>query len=320
MIWLMLILVAVMSFADGVTMPSRNALVPRLVGAEALLKVNGMLSTSDQVVQMAGWAIGGVIVAAIGTTMTLGITMGLFTIAVVLTLGVKEPISADGSSVTAKQNPSEMVKESTWHRIREGWLVMWNQPTLRTIAIMDMIEGMVGAAWIGAMLLVYVKENLHQTELWWGVLNALYFVGAIAGGLLVVGKSKLIERHPAGAIMLGSLMIAIFTLLFSFMTIPWIAVLITLIMGPAQQLRDITQRTIFQKSASPQMLPKVLSAHNTLSYALFGLSVMLLAYLSDHFGIRYVYIVTGIFYFITFILAAVYRARLNQVQSYLDNE
>lgn len=59
--------ILVISFLDGWTTPARNALIPRLVRDDTLLKANSMIAVTDQIIQFAGWALSGVVVAKFGS-------------------------------------------------------------------------------------------------------------------------------------------------------------------------------------------------------------------------------------------------------------
>jgi hypothetical protein len=63
--------------------------------------------------------------------------------------------------------------------------------------------------------------------------------------------------------------------------------ILNFLMGPASQLRDIAQRTLCQKWIEPDQLPQVFSAKGTLAFAVFGISTVLMADLTDLFGIQY---------------------------------
>ncbi|WP_018750393.1 MFS transporter [Paenibacillus sanguinis] len=103
-------LIFVMSFLDGWTVPTRNALVPRLVPSEqSLLKANGLISVSDQVVLFAGWGLSGIIVVLLGPSSTLLVTAVIYGLAAALTLGVKESDKGENyspSNSNPKVNPA----------------------------------------------------------------------------------------------------------------------------------------------------------------------------------------------------------------------
>ncbi|WP_438431180.1 MFS transporter [Gorillibacterium sp. sgz500922] len=332
-----LALVALLSFTDGITTPVRNSLIPLYAGKEALLKANGLMSTTDQTVLMLGWAGGGVVVAWIGSQAAMAGILGLYAISLVLTLLLREPerpsapaegpllsdspatdatIVAAGDSAAAelpaegKDGGTARPASGGWASIREGWQTIAQHPTLRLILTMEIVEGLVGASWIGALLLIYVKEQIGQGTEWWGFLNGGYFAGAILGGLLVVSLTKRLNRNPAGWITLGAGVMGVLTLCFAHTTLPWLALAMTVVMGPFQQVREVTQRTVFQQACPERKLPKVMSAENTLSYTLFGLSVLLLSWLTDRLGIAFVYTLTGLFSLAVCLLAGLNRDKL----------
>lgn len=51
-------------------------------------------------------------------------------------------------------------------------------PIVRDITVMDMIEALAGSVWSSAILLAFTAAVLHETEVWWGMFNASYFIGA----------------------------------------------------------------------------------------------------------------------------------------------
>ena len=177
---------------------------------------------------------------------------------------------------------------------------------------MDIIEGTVSAAWIGALLLVYVTKQLNQGEEWYGIINAGYFAGCIVGGLLVVAFTSRFMRRPIHSIMAGAAIMGVFTIAFAFTTSPVLALVLVIICGPAQQLREVTRLTVFQSACTPGQLPKVMSAENTLVYCLFGLSVLLLSWVADRWGTMSVYALTGGFHLLTSVLLYVNRGKLQQ--------
>lgn len=320
-VWVLLVLVVILSFFDGWTTPTRNALVPRLVPDDKLMKANGFLATTDQTVQFGGWAAGGVIAAAIGPPLTLGLTAVLYAVALAFTAMVRDPsasgrhaaeaaASLAGEGVIAPERrhrrdsgaSSEGAAGGTpsrWETLREGWIALWRFRSLRAITLMDLIDGIGGSVWIGAFLLVFVQEVLHQGEEWWGFINAAYFVGAIGGGLFVVALVEKLERRLTLFMVAGTFGYGLCTLLFGLNVGLVPALLLTVLMGPMFQTRDIARKTMIQRSVSRDMLPKVLSAQATLSYGLFSLSVLAMGVVADTLGIGAMYVTAAICSFLS---------------------
>lgn len=381
-----LVLIGLLSFTDGITTPVRNALVPRYAGKKQLLRANGLMSTTDQIVMMAGWAAGGIIVAWLGASPVLNATLGIYAAALFMTLRLREPegagtgegAKADGGGAAASDTKADVdgaaasgakadagvaaasgmkadvdgamasgtkadagvrkeadaksdaraewnesaqaqrrggsgatPENGAWASIQEGWRNIWRNPVLRLIFFIETIEGTVSATWIGALLLVYATEQLGSGTQWYGFINAGYFAGCIAGGLLVVAFTRRLSRQPALSIAAGAGLMGLFTLAFAWTTAPLLALALVVLMGPPQQLREVTRRTVFQKVCPPEQLPKVMSAENTLVYSLFGLSVVLLSWMADRWGVGAVYAMAGLFYLTTAILTALFRHRID---------
>jgi|GEM_PF-367947 len=327
-----LLLIALLSFTDGITTPVRNSLIPMYAGKNELMKANGLMSTTDQTVMLLGWAVGGILVTWLGGGTVMGLTLAMYAGALVLTLQLKEPAASSTASLGQKKpDPAGEAgleaaaglpelgdsgvrsggqKIGAWASVKEGWQNIWRNKTLRLLIVMDTIEGTVGAAWIGALMLVYATEQLGRGTEWYGIINGGYFAGCIIGGLLIVAFTKRLMRRPALSIMAGAGLMGLMTLGYAATETPWVALLLVILMGPPQQLREVTRRTVFQSACPPEQLPKVMSAENTLVYSLLGLSVVLLSWMADRWGISAVYAMTGSFYLLTAGLAGLNRSRL----------
>lgn len=175
------------AFTEGWGNPLIQSMVPRVVAPDRLVKANSSLSVTSQSLQIAGYTFTGFLVVQFGHMPTLIMSCVLIWVSVLClwiaarSMKEKEPAAAGGA-------------KPGWEVIREGWFYLWRNPTLRIVTMMDMIEGIAGTIWVGAITLVYVKEVLHQGEAWWGFINASYYIGAIAGGLLMLLLSSFIPE------------------------------------------------------------------------------------------------------------------------------
>jgi MFS family permease len=272
-----LIFVILISFLEAWIMPAKNALVPRLVSEDRLVQANGLLATVDQGVRLAGWALGAAVFVWIGGKPLLWVTFALFALAALAMSGIRV-------KPEVRTEPSE--SQSTGEKLREGWLILWRTPVLRVISSLEVLEGLAGGIFAGSVMLVYVKELLDRGEDWWGFINASFLVGTLLGGLGGIVLSRLVDRWLGHTILLGSDVFCALTFSFAWIPIPLAALILNFLMGPAFQLRDIAQRTLFQRWIAPQLLPQVFSAKGTLGFATFGISVVLMAGLTDLFGVQ----------------------------------
>lgn len=293
-IWPIMILVTLIAFLEGWVRPARNSMIPRLVEADRLVQANGIMNTTDQTVQLAGWAFGGVIASLVGGRNTVWISLGLMGCATGCMLFIRDR--------TEKTDDLPQI-ENKWKSIREGWITLWKIPMLRVVTLMDVSEGIAHGVWAGAIMLVYVREVLNRGEEWWGFLNSGYFAGTILGGVLVIAFSEQVNKRLGRSVMIGSSGMAGLTIFYAFTSTPWIALVLNILMGPFMQTRDIAQLTLFQQRVELSVLPKVFSAQNSVQFATFGISVLLMAALTDWLGVRNVYLIAGVLYGVSALLA-----------------
>ncbi|WP_151735044.1 MFS transporter ['Paenibacillus yunnanensis' Narsing Rao et al. 2020] len=311
-------LIFAMSFLDGWTVPARNALVPRLSGTrEGLLKANGLLSVSDQVVQFAGWGLSGLVIAWIGTGPTLLVTAVIYGLAALLTLQVREPADGrDGTRVAARENAAEPGEAAAPRLalLTEGWRIIWHTGSLRALTAIDAIDMLGGSVWVGAFMLAFVQQALGQGEEWWGFINAVYFAGTVGGGLLVIAMVRRIGNRLLPFMLAGMAGYGILTFLYAVNTVPYTALVLVLIMGPFAELSAVTRRTLVQRSVSSGQLPKVLSAQAALMHLFFCISLLGMAWVAETFGIVKLYLFAAVLTCSAVLIGMLYARSLRQAE------
>ena len=176
----------------------------------------------------------------------------------------------------------------------EGWKLLFQNPSLRTVTCMDLIETFAGTIWIGAITMAYVTTVLHKGEEWWGFINTSYYVGTLIGGLLAWKMSTYIQNNLIRSMAIGSLLFSILTFLYGITSSGYIALFLCILMGPCYQIRDISQTTVLQSSVAPSLLSKMYTAHGALLSTASGLSMLSVGIITDLFGVRTIYILASI--------------------------
>lgn len=310
-----------MSFLDGWTNPSRNALVPRLATGEGLMRANGMVAVSDQVVKCAGWALSGVIVAWLGSLNTLLIASCCYLVAVTVTTFIRDPLDAKQISSESSQSSSdpeeaaEEEKRSHWKELGEGWQIIWHNRRIRSLMIVDSVDTIGGTSWLGVFILAYVTQVLHRDASWWGFMNASFFSGSILGGLIVVGLVKRLQKNSF-LYMLGALLVyVLITIVFALNTIPVAALVLFAVSGLPVQMAGIIRRTLLQTSAPADQLPKVMAGIDVLTNLAFGLSLLFLGWYADRFGMVQVYLLAAVMTTIAVLIGWWYRRDFQEGES-----
>ncbi|QIW18750.1 MFS transporter [Bacillus thuringiensis] len=273
------------SLCSGWSAPLLYGILPRLTRKEQLVKVNSIFSFSTQIAQAAAYSFTSVIVLLIGATSTLmmnNILMIFGCVALHVSLRsihterVIEPSSSKGAALL------------------EGWKLLFQNPSLRTVTCMDLIETFAGTIWIGAITMAYVTTVLHKGEEWWGYINTSYYVGTLIGGILAWKMSTYIQNNLIRSMAIGSLMFSILTFLYGMTSSGFIALFLCVLMGPCYQIRDISQTTVLQSSVPPTLLSKMYTAHGALLSTASGLSMLSVGIITDLFGVRTIYILASI--------------------------
>lgn len=300
--------VSIIAFLDGWQTPARNSMIPVIVGEEKLVKANSLLSITDRTVQLGGWPVGAIIVAALSGKYLITATCFLFFISSFMMLFVK---------YTQKVQSSQGNKTKLWHSLKEGWKYIWNTPTLLTVSVMDAINSITGAVWIAAILYVYVDEILHKGEAWWGYINSVFFAGLLLGGVISFKLERFYKERKRYLIIYGSLLTALFTLLFGFPLSPFWALGFSLLVGVPTQIQEIAQLSLIQSSTPQDILPKVFSARDVIFTGLFGVFALIFGMFSELFGVRSVFVISSLLLLVSSVWAYMRQKYLDPVKSTL---
>ncbi|MBU8771787.1 MFS transporter [Cytobacillus oceanisediminis] len=279
-IFLVLVLI---SFFNGFFSPIKMSMVKAVVPKKQRVKANSLLSSVDQTFLFAGWTFGGILLAFLGKQSTLIITIILLVISILSLFLIKK------SESPAVNSNFRMLSSLT-----AGWKLLLQDKGLRVLIIMDLIEAWAGTIWIGAVTLTYVEDALGKGESWWGYINGGYYLGTIAGGILIYRLSYLLQGRLIIFMLIGSSAFGILTLGYGFISNPFLALLFVILMGPAYQLRDLAQTTMYQNSADETILTKILAAKSVLNELIFVFSILGIGVLTDLIGVRLIYILSGI--------------------------
>lgn len=284
-IWILFAFAVCISFLEGWINPILKTVPPKIVDASMLIKANSLLSFLGQLIQIFGYTFTGILVVKYSAKVMLIATCVILLISLFFLFHTKKIV---------KNKSEEQVTKSKVGQLKQGWVILWKNRSVRIVTLMDVIEGMAGSVWIGAITLVYVKEVLNRSEDWWGFINSSYYIGTIIGGILALMITKIIQRNLIVSMAVGSFLFGILTLLYGVNSTPWFALALCVLMGPAYQIRDIAQQTIIQTSVNTNELPKIYASHGILTSTSVSLSIFLVGLISDFFGVRVVYIFAGI--------------------------
>lgn len=279
---LLFTLIAAIAFLDGWATPARNALVPRLVSRDRLLRANGLLAASDQTVYFAGWAAGGIAVVWLGAELVLWGTVAAYAMAAWAMLFIGSAQRVDLVEQTEKAN------------LLTGWQWIRKEPRLRLLVMMDVLVAVSGGVWIAAIILPFVLKVLGQGEEWWGYINAGYMLGSIVGVTVLLAAAQRMQQQLYCWIIIGTIGSSVLTVLFASSSEPFAALLFSFLLGPVFQMQLIAGQTVLQQAVPEFRLPYILSAKDTIDSIMFGLSVLLMGAFAEWHGPRAAYYLSAV--------------------------
>ncbi|MEC5261419.1 MFS transporter [Bacillus amyloliquefaciens] len=284
--FLLFCLIGGISFCNGWFAPVKSALIGEIIPPDQRVKANGLLSAADQTVQFAGWSLGGVIIAFLGESYTIIITVMLLISSVLgIILFLQVHMCAP---------PEAVRRRSLFASAASGWAYLFRQKQLRILIVMDVIESWAGMIWIGSVSLTYVHDVLHKGEAWWGYVNGVYYAGTMLGGLIIYRLSGKFERNLIPFMLTGALAYGMFTFIYGLISSAVLALFLVLCMGPACVLRDLTQETFLQNITTEQTRVNILAARSALVQFIFMFSIIGTGVISDVFGVRFIYVGAGL--------------------------
>jgi len=175
-LWAMIALESLTGTGSAMLSPSQQALLPRVVSAELLQEASSISRLGMNSGQMAGAAVGGLVVAAVGPGWALlasGVCMS-GTIPMLLSIRVRR----SPADATAREHQPSMLRE-----LREGWTEFRSHTWLWATVIQYCLTMMAWNAGFQVLGPVVARQHLGGPAAW-GAITACEGVGLILGGIL----------------------------------------------------------------------------------------------------------------------------------------
>jgi len=161
------VLVAVLGAATSVTASTWSALMPRIAGDDGLARAVSTQQSLSLLVMVGAPAIGGVLAGTYGSGLPVAIDAATFV-----------AIALAATLIRTRRVPAPTVEEST----RGGLAILRADrvlaPLLAGVAFVVLLVGMVDV-----VLVFLVRETLHAGGVWYGVAEASWVAGMVAGAV-----------------------------------------------------------------------------------------------------------------------------------------
>lgn len=222
--------------------PAAQALTPSLVPDELLARAIALSGTTFQIGVVVGPALGGALIAPLGTS-------GVYALAAVLELFVVAilPFVALRRVVRARRD------EPSWRQLREGVRFVWERRALLGAITLDLLAVILGGA--TALMPIYARDILRVGEWGLGVLRAAPAVGALVVASYL-GVRPLEAR--AGRIMLACVaLFGVATIVFGLSESFPLSVAALVVLGGADMVSVVIRHVIVQGQTPEEMRGRV---------------------------------------------------------------
>lgn len=264
----LLVLAAARGTAFGFYLPAEAGLLPHTVPADHLGQANGIARVGRNSAQIAGSALGGITVGALGPGYGLAIDAASFALAAALRAGMRLPATPAAQS------------DSVLRQLRQGWHEFSSRRWLWVIVVQFAIVVAITTAASSVLgpLVAHARPGGAGS---WGLTLAAYAAGSVLGGLIMI------RLRPARILLAATLAVPGVSLLLFALAAPLplaIVALAALIAGTCMQLFGVNWATAMQQQIPPSALSRV-SAYDALgSFALAPIGAVLAGPLAARFG------------------------------------
>ncbi|MEU8080795.1 MFS transporter [Catellatospora citrea] len=172
---------AVNGVVSAIAMPATAALLPQTVPGDQLTPANALNRLGGNTAMIAGAALGGVLVAAVGPGWGLAVDAATFGLGAVAFALVRVPEVRDRTAP----------RQSTLHELRVGWTEFVSRSWVWTVVLAVMFINAAHSGAMGVLGPTVADRTIERSG--WGVVLAVETAGMVAGAVLAL---RLRVRRP----------------------------------------------------------------------------------------------------------------------------
>jgi MFS family permease len=223
------ILLFIFGVARAFMNPASSSLIPNLVPAEDLGSAIALSTSSWQIANIVGPAVGGLLYG-VGSGIAYSVAFVMFVAATVFIALVPRP---------AQKTMSE---PRTWTTVIAGFHYVWNEKVVLGAISLDLFAVLLGGA--VALLPAYARDILVTGPWGLGILRSASGVGAILVAIYLTWRPI---RDRAGALMFTAVaFFGLFTLIFGLSRTVWLSALALALAGGADMISVYIRETMIQ--------------------------------------------------------------------------
>lgn len=281
-LWLLFVILGVRSVGAGIQMPAVTAMIPQLVPADKLMRINGINGSIQSLTMVLSPAVSGALLGSAGMVSTFFVDVGTAAVAIVIMFVLKVPKLVRDASQTEK---------GYLHELKDGLMYAWKHPFIKTLLIVyAFFMFFVTPA---AMLTPLMVARTFGEEVWRLTVNEMIFsIGSIIGGIAIAswgGFKNRIRTIGVFSMMFG-LLTAVLGLPFNF----WFYLFIMVLVGGCMPFINSPAIVLLQETTDPDKQGRIFSLISIISTAAVPLGMAVFGPLADVISIEVLLIITGL--------------------------
>ncbi|KZE72077.1 MFS transporter [Paenibacillus jamilae] len=279
-----LVIVFIASCFSTLFYPANSKMLPQLVDSpDLIVRANSMISSTDQVINIAGYLAGASLIIAMGMKNTFFLAGAMLFLAGFVYVRLSKQIDAPPVEDTGR---SSLKLGYYLKQLQEGYLFVKRHTFLRIMLPFFALTNFSMAILVIAMPSIAVS---YGSPIYYSLLYVAYFIGIFIGSFLV---SVLKKNGITIAVSWVAMGLAIYV--FSLVPEMWMKLLAALLLGIFTGIINVLQTSLIQIITPLPLLGRVTAFLNTLSSAALPLGALIGGALALRFALSEVLFLSGL--------------------------
>ena len=289
---LVVMLVFALAAVSSFFRPARSAALPQVVPEEDLMTANSSMWIADTVSDLAGYSLGGLFVAFLGSSLALAfwldgvsyIVSGALVAAVIIPPIVRQ-VAVAGPATDATPG-GESAPKSIRAEMADGWRFLRAETALLATTIQAAIAeyGFGALTALSPLLIALLPLGTLEAPAAYGFFEMSMGIGLVVGGVAVGGLATRLPKGPAIIASLTVFGVALIALSVSGSLA--LALALAAALGLANATFVVPSQTLFQQRTPEGMLGRVVAIRLAVVSAALAISMATSGALASVFGIR----------------------------------
>jgi len=294
--WVLIVAAALEGLVAGIMMPSRQAVIPEIVGEQNLMNAIALNNLAMSLLRLIAPAVAGFVIYAYDFDVVYYTMATLSVIAIILIVFIPYTKKAMKSGVNMLAN------------VGEGFRYIWRKKIILFILVFVLISVTLSMP-VQMMMPVFVDEILKVGAKGMGILMSVSGAGAILGSVTLAS----LPAKKRGLLMLaGSFLLATALISFSFSTFWVLSLTVMFIFGLGQAMRMTLSNSLIMHYTEDKYRGRVMSIY-VMNFSFASLGTFGAALLSEVVGVQWAVGSFAMTLFIITFLVMVFVPRIREL-------